>query len=245
MSIQSRIEGDLANENTASQSRIEQILNGEVVAPKSRIEQLLMAYNPEDPGDYHKIECTKEQYDNMTSYDDSTIYVVTYPDESVHFYLGAEEIAGNPSLIEKTITENGTYNASDDEADGYSSVTVDVASTAGYYKLPMGTLIANYYIDYRSPYQGQARYENGFTCTDYLEIDPAKKYKFIGSISWDNPNAPQGNTIWNAIYDENKTFISGFTLTEAVHTFPSNAKYIRISQQSFRMTDATSEIIYF
>lgn len=31
------------------------------------------------------------------------------------------------NLIEKNITANGTYNASDDEADGYSEVTVDVA----------------------------------------------------------------------------------------------------------------------
>lgn len=33
---------------------------------------------------------------------------------------------GKATLIEKTITANGTYNAVDDEADGYSSVTVDV-----------------------------------------------------------------------------------------------------------------------
>ena len=32
-------------------------------------------------------------------------------------------------LIEKTITENGTYNAVDDEADGYSTVNVEVANT--------------------------------------------------------------------------------------------------------------------
>ena len=32
----------------------------------------------------------------------------------------------SPILIEKTITENGTYNASSDDSDGYSSVTVDV-----------------------------------------------------------------------------------------------------------------------
>ena len=30
------------------------------------------------------------------------------------------------TLVDKEITENGTYNASDDEADGYSQVTVDV-----------------------------------------------------------------------------------------------------------------------
>lgn len=32
-----------------------------------------------------------------------------------------------PTLISKTITENGTYNASDDSADGYGSVTVNVS----------------------------------------------------------------------------------------------------------------------
>lgn len=35
---------------------------------------------------------------------------------------------GSATLIEKTITENDTYNASDDGADGYSSVTVEVPS---------------------------------------------------------------------------------------------------------------------
>lgn len=38
---------------------------------------------------------------------------------------------GKATLIEKTITENGTYNAVDDEADGYSSVTVDVVPEFG------------------------------------------------------------------------------------------------------------------
>lgn len=42
-----------------------------------------------------------------------------------------EVLAGPPTLIEKTITENGTYDAEDDDADGYSSVTVDVAGGGG------------------------------------------------------------------------------------------------------------------
>ena len=33
-----------------------------------------------------------------------------------------------PTLIDKTITQNGTYNASDFDADGFSSVTVDVTT---------------------------------------------------------------------------------------------------------------------
>ena len=35
-------------------------------------------------------------------------------------------VGGDPILITKTITENGTYNASSDDAEGYSSVTVEV-----------------------------------------------------------------------------------------------------------------------
>ena len=33
------------------------------------------------------------------------------------------------TLIEKTVTENGTYNASEDNADGYSKITVDIHNT--------------------------------------------------------------------------------------------------------------------
>lgn len=36
-----------------------------------------------------------------------------------------------PTLVTKEITENGTYTATDDNADGYSSVTVNVASSEG------------------------------------------------------------------------------------------------------------------
>ena len=37
----------------------------------------------------------------------------------------------SPTLITKSITQNGTYNASSDNADGYSSVTVNVSGSAG------------------------------------------------------------------------------------------------------------------
>lgn len=37
----------------------------------------------------------------------------------------------SPTLITKSITENGTYNASSDNADGYSSVTVNVSGGGG------------------------------------------------------------------------------------------------------------------
>ena len=38
---------------------------------------------------------------------------------------------GTGTLIEKSITENGTYNAQDDNADGYSEVTVNVSGGGG------------------------------------------------------------------------------------------------------------------
>ena len=48
--------------------------------------------------------------------------------------------ASTLSLIEKSIEDNGTYSASDDNADGYSSVTVNVA---GSYSLPSDTELAS------------------------------------------------------------------------------------------------------
>lgn len=55
---------------------------------------------------------------------------------------------GDATLVEKTITENGTYAATADEANGYSTVTVNVAATPtlqpititenGIYTIPEG-----------------------------------------------------------------------------------------------------------
>lgn len=60
-----------------------------------------------------------------------------------------------PTLISKSITANGTYNASSDNADGYSSVTVNVPDTAqalidksisGTVTIPSGTTTLRQYI---------------------------------------------------------------------------------------------------
>lgn len=58
---------------------------------------------------------------------------------------------GSATLITKSITENGTYNASSDNADGYSSVTVNVSGggssndVADMFPIPSGyTLPSNY-----------------------------------------------------------------------------------------------------
>ena len=48
---------------------------------------------------------------------------------------------GGSTLIEKSITANGEYNASDDSADGYSKVTVDVANS--YTQADEGKVVSN------------------------------------------------------------------------------------------------------
>lgn len=49
--------------------------------------------------------------------------------------IEAIESGGGGDLGEKTITANGTYNASDDSLDGYSKVMVDVQGASGYTNL--------------------------------------------------------------------------------------------------------------
>lgn len=52
-------------------------------------------------------------------------------DQDGYLVLDDEAPPGSPTLITKTITQNGTYDAEDDDADGYSSVTVTVSGGGG------------------------------------------------------------------------------------------------------------------
>lgn len=54
--------------------------------------------------------------------DDATIN----PDAIANITAVLDNIIPDPTLIEKTITENGEYDPADDNADGYSSVSVNV-----------------------------------------------------------------------------------------------------------------------
>ena len=75
-----------------------------------------------------------------------------------------------PTLITKNITQNGTYNATDDNADGYSSVTVNVSGGGSD---PIGILFqgevdanGNYIMPYDLTYTGDV-YLSGFKTLTY------------------------------------------------------------------------------
>lgn len=54
------------------------------------------------------------------------VYQITEDETFVGYEAEIEEDPGQPTLIEKSITENGEYLPSDDNADGYNKVTVAV-----------------------------------------------------------------------------------------------------------------------
>ena len=54
-----------------------------------------------------------------------------YITQDANGYVVLSPTSGLPTLITKSITANGTYNASSDNASGYSSVTVNVQASGG------------------------------------------------------------------------------------------------------------------
>lgn len=68
---------------------------------------------------------TAAEFEALEEKDPNTLYIVTDSEaDTVELYLGDKKISDD--IISKTITENGTYNASADGADGYNPVTVDI-----------------------------------------------------------------------------------------------------------------------
>jgi hypothetical protein len=90
--------------------------------------------------------------------------------------VDAAEIA---ILTEKTITENGTYNPSDDSADGYSSVTVDVSGEPHFSKLTInipllnGSYMGCKILDSQS---GEYNIDTDNDHTQFTLVTPAKKF---------------------------------------------------------------------
>lgn len=126
---------------------------------------------------------------------------------------------GSATLITKTITENGTYDATDDNADGYSEVTVNVVPSSEYIVTlenlhDSSTDFQNTYIDSST---GELINYNGWYSTDFIELN--------GQVS-----VTSSIKEWQycAVYDENKEFIRN--LANGINrALTSNVKYIRFS----------------
>lgn len=79
-------------------------------------------------GDMRLKLITAAEFEALEDKDPNTLYIVTDAEaDTVELYLGDKKI--NDTIISKTITENGTYNASADNADGYNPVTVNIPIT--------------------------------------------------------------------------------------------------------------------
>ena len=87
----------------ADESRIERELSGSQMSYDSRIEEFIAWLKEDIPTHPEPKSRIEEQLASMTP--------------------GG---GGSATLIEKTIIQNGIYKASDDEADGYSKVTVNI-----------------------------------------------------------------------------------------------------------------------
>ena len=79
-----------------------------------------------------------------------------------------------------------------------------------------GSVIANTYIDTNT---GNQISYNGWSSTDYLDLQDADVLYRTGGMSTIN---------YNAFYNSNKTYISGFGAGTAI-AIPSTAKYARLS----------------
>lgn len=102
------------------ESRIERELSDDEYSYKSRIEQFIAWLNEDIPTHPEPKSRIEEQLAAMTP--------------------GG---GGSATLIEKTATENGIYNASDDSADGYSKFTVEVPTDDAYFGVPVAKTFAD------------------------------------------------------------------------------------------------------
>ena len=92
---------------------------------------------------------------------------------------------GGATLISKNITENGTYHASSDNADGYASVNVNVSGGGGSsgpleYFAPINDNLGNGYVS-NGTWIYDAAYPNLKTVVFYVQS--GEKYLFIASES--------------------------------------------------------------
>lgn len=109
---------------------------------------------------------------------------------------------GSAILIEKTITTNGEYSAVDDEADGYSSVSVDVANS--YTASDEGKVVSS----------GELVAQTSTTATANGTIDTTTNNEVVVNV----PNSYTAG-------DEGKVVDNGQLIAQTSATFTENATY--------------------
>lgn len=125
-----------------------------------------------------------------------------YVTQDENGYIVLPPTGGGPVLTTKAITANGTYNASSDNADGYSSVTVNVSGGGGVSNVVIGTFTPDSAdvgtaFDISLPYSG-----SGYPIM--LNIFPTEGSRNTGGTLC--------NIIKNygiVIYSSNKNFLTG------------------------------------
>ena len=123
-------------------------------------------------------------------------------------YLG---IMPSASLTTKNITENGTYSAEDDNADGYSSITVEVE---GGEIVPVFSGISYGYLGSTGTFFS---YENATTKMDVFEVSGGT----INTIALlANPNKNRGRVAFfaNKIYSDFSEYILNPHVNEEIYT---------------------------
>ncbi len=131
-----------------------------------------------------------------TNNDIIIIYLAGFTIDSIKFnkyapLIESVEVDVEPNVIEKTITENGTYNAVDDEADGYSSVIINVAGSGGetkyyeYIRALNGQVIVRVeYPDAERTYASKTLwFFNGFYTNGGDQTIPANLFPYL-PIGW-------------------------------------------------------------
>ena len=90
-----------------------------------------------------------------------------------------------------------------------------------FVKIYFGELVPNTWI---SSNDGKQYSEGNWSSTDYLEVIGGEPLVVMNN---------GGDSQYNAFYDENKDYISGFNTNGKPVTVPQNAKYIRMSNASY------------
>ena len=142
-----------------------------------------------------------------------------------------------PTLVTKTITQNGTYNASSDNADGYSSVTVNVGSS----NTATMTLVNN------SPYtlQGWLVTTNGYQ-SYYLSSNSSTTITGIACRTYDGDicpvfqlNASTGSGNYQATYQSpnwSSSTMTKYALTASQSLWQNNSLPVPSNNRTFTVT---------